>query len=194
MSEWLATLSSFQSVLLMIAVPSTLVFALQLVMKLVGLSDHDASDTDHHDASGHDGSFGFMQYLSVGNISIFLMALSVVAFTASVTGFYGPLALAAGLATGVLGVGGNIVAWAALNRLNYTGTTRASDALARDARVHLTIPPSRNGSGLIHVVAGGSLKEFPAITDDEKPIATGEHVTVVRTNGPNELVVARPIA
>lgn len=194
MSEWLATLTSFQSVLLMIAVPSTLIFTLQLVMKLVGLSDHDASDMDHHDDSGHDGSFGFMQYLSVGNVSIFLMALSVVAFTASVNGTYGPFALAAGLATGILGVGGNIAAWAALNRLNYTGTTRASDALARTAKVYLTIPPSRNGAGLIHVVAGGSLKEYSAITDDDRPIATGEQVTVVRTNGPTELVVARPIA
>jgi membrane protein implicated in regulation of membrane protease activity len=194
---WLDTLPLFDKVLWLIAVPSTTVFALLFVLRIFGLGDgHDGDTTDHHHitAGHHEGGLatGFLNTLTLTNVSIFFVALSLVGLAARYNGFGAFLSLLFALVAGASGLALNVVMWAILNRLTYDPTTKAAHTLYKTGRIYLTVPANRAGTGLMHVATGGATREWKVVTDEETDIRTGEEVVVVRTVG-NTLVVARPV-
>ena len=64
------------------------------------------------------------------------------------------------------------------------------DALFREAKVYLRIPP-KDGTGIVHVSVKGANRELKAKTNYHKLISTGDHVIITEVNP--EYVVVEPV-
>lgn len=64
------------------------------------------------------------------------------------------------------------------------------DALFREAKVYLRIPP-KEGTGIIQVTVKGATRELKAKTNYHKLISTGDHVIITEVNP--EYVVVEPV-
>jgi len=179
LSTWWDALSTLQKIHWAIALPSTLIFVIQLVMTLIG-GDTDNVDSDGgFDADG-DGIDDGMHILSVRSIMSFLM-------------FYGWSGLAAiergGMSWwGVSGISllvGTVMmlftAWLffTLIKLQESGTMKLSNALGQQGEVYLTIPAKKQGEGKVQIIIQGSYKTLDAMTEDTEAIPTDSVIEVV---------------
>jgi membrane protein implicated in regulation of membrane protease activity len=178
-SVWWDTLTTLQKIHWWIAIPSTAVFLVQMIMMLVaGADDVDAD----FDADGDfDGDMGDgMNLFSIKSIIAFLM-------------FYGWSGLAA-IQYGItawwvitliaLGIGFLMMLFTAwllfmLTKLQESGTMQIDNAIGQQGEVYLTIPAKKEGTGKIQVVVQGSLRTLDAVTEETEDIKTGSFVEVV---------------
>jgi membrane protein implicated in regulation of membrane protease activity len=79
----------------------------------------------------------------------------------------------------------------AVMNMRSDGNSDNRNAIGVSGKVHLTIPPSRTGSGKVHILLQGAYTEREAVTDDEHPIPTGCEVVVIGLSGQTDLVVRR---
>ena len=179
-SSWWEALSTLQKIHWAIALPSTLIFLIQLTMTLIGGdTDTDGGDGHGFDADG-DGMDDGMHILSIRSIMSFLM-------------FYGWSGLAAiergGLAWwGVSGISlviGTVMmlftAWLffTLIKLQESGTMKLSNAIGKKGEVYITIPAKKQGEGKVQLIVQGSYKTLDAMTEDVEEIKTGTFIEVV---------------
>jgi len=178
LSVWWDGLSTLQKVHWGIALPSTIIFVIQLIMTLAG-GDGDDFDTDHD--GDFDGDHGDgMNIFSIKSVLSFLM-------------FYGWTGLAAiekgsiawwGVSGISLAVGLVMMLFTAwlffmLLKLQESGTMKIANAIGKQGEVYLTIPAKKNGNGKVQMVIQGGLKTLDAITEDTEDIKTGTFIEVV---------------
>ena len=60
----------------------------------------------------------------------------------------------------------------------HSGTLEMENAINLTGSTYLFIPANRSGIGKVHITVQGSLRELPAMTDDETEIATGALIRV----------------
>ena len=188
-SAWWDTLTTLQKIHWGIALPSTIIFVIQLIITLAG-GDADDMDADHD--GDFDGDHGDgMHIFSVKSILAFLM-------------FYGWSGLAAiqyGMITWwtitliSLGIGVLMMMFTAwlffmLFKLQESGTMKIENAIGKQGEVYLTIPAKKKGAGKIQIIIQGSYRTLDALTEDTEDIKTGTFVEVVEVIG-DTLVVKR---
>lgn len=177
-----------------IAIFTSTIFIIQMVMTFIGIGDADAGDADFDlgsDAS--DGTLdagGTLQLFSVRNIVNFLLGAGWggVCF-ASVTGNPYLLCLAA-LLTGCAFVAVFAFVYRQMRRLEHDGTFRLDESVGQVADVYLRIPARRSGEGRIQYSFQGSVQELPAVTDGEL-IPSGAKVRIVEIVGDHTLLVEK---
>lgn len=189
LSVWWEGLSTLQKVHWGIALPSTIIFIIQLIMTLVG-GDGDDFDTDQD--GDFDGDHGDgMNIFSIKSVLSFLM-------------FYGWSGLAAiekgniawwGVSGISLVVGLVMMFFTAwlffmLLKLQESGTMKISNAIGKEGEVYLTIPAKKKGNGKVQVIIQGGYKTLDAITEDTEDIMTGTFIEVVEVVN-DTLVVKR---
>ncbi|MDC0937105.1 hypothetical protein OAS39_12540 [Pirellulales bacterium] len=76
-------------------------------------------------------------------------------------------------------------------RLNSSGNLDIANAIGQMATVYVPIPPSRGGAGKVQFSMQQRIVEFPAVTDDDQKLKTGEAVEVVAVNGRDTVEVRR---
>ncbi len=76
-------------------------------------------------------------------------------------------------------------------RLQSDGTVDPGNAVGLAGEVYLSIPPLRQGEGKVNVVIQEKMTECAAVTDEERPISTGEQITVVGVTRERQLIVMR---
>jgi hypothetical protein len=175
--------------------------ACQFLLTLLGLGGHHDTGGGHdlvghdvggheagQDAAGHDSDHGHHGESSAANW--FLSVLTFRTVTAFVAFFglagmvltraeAGPeLALAGALAAGLAAL--FAVRWLMqnLSRLNVDGTLHIHRALGVKGAVYLSIPARKAGAGKVHVLVGGRLVEYKAVTARED-LPTGAKIVVV---------------
>jgi len=208
-TEWWNSLTLASQVFYLIAVPSTLLLLVQTVMTFLGIGgDGDASDlpTDMADElPDGNGLFGDGEIEvpdaggGLDGLRLFTLQ-GIVAFFV-VFGWLGAaldamaLPIALTLLLAALGGFGMMVLLSFLTRavfrLRSDGTADNRNAVGMAGKVHLTVPPSRTGSGKVHILLQGVYTERDAVTDEEHPIPTGCEVVVVAVSGQTDLVVRR---
>ncbi len=77
----------------------------------------------------------------------------------------------------------------AIMKLRNDGNKDNRNAVGSSGKVHLTIPPSRSGSGKVHLILQGSYVERDAVTDSEEAIPTGAEIVVIGVSGQTDLIV-----
>lgn len=210
MEAWWEGLGIVRQVLYCIAIPSTLILVLQMVLSMMGGEADggiDVSDTSGLDMPGEldadvmfdsdvsgdagdlvqDGGnpadFGNLKFLTMQTIVTFLTVFGWVSI-ACIGGGLGP---APGIAIGA--VCGLVMMFIVAKlvqmstRLAEDGTLNLKNAIGETATVYLTIPAKGDGEGKVTMQLQGRFCEIDAVNADAAPIATGTQVLVTDVLG-----------
>jgi hypothetical protein len=161
--DWYDSLSSVQQFLFLTGVFSTVVFAGQLLLTLVGLGDDDGDA-----GSGDDGSdgIGFGDIFTLRNGVSFLMGFSWGGLMAYSWGLeYELLVAVVGFMVGMGLVAINMLLLFVMSKLKHDGSIKLENAIGEQATVTLPIPANRSGVGKVRISIQGRLKEYHAVTD-----------------------------
>ncbi|MGF1581197.1 MAG: hypothetical protein ACFCD0_17670 [Gemmataceae bacterium] len=106
-------------------------------------------------------------------------------------GYEGPLRHLSAIGAGLVAI--FIVNWLtqSMARFNADGTFRIEQSVGSTGRVYLSVPPTKSGSGKIHVSVHGRMVELKAITSGET-VPTGMTAVVVGVVT-NDTVEIRPV-
>jgi len=209
MIEFFQELTTLEKVFAVMAVVTSLLFLIQLIMMLLGGGDTDAhadvdvggtdADVDMHvdaDPSGahaelaHTDADVAFQVISVQGTVAFFMMLGWVGLATSRSAGYGPaLSIGLGAAAGIVA---NLVfakVFQFFKRMQSSGTLDLRNAVGQEGEVYLTIKADEPGK--IRVAVQERLSVFDAVSDDGSEIPTGTRVVVVRVVKGSTMVVKR---
>ena len=181
--EWYNALPSTLQVYWVIALITSLVFLIQMVLTFIGIGDADADtdfggDTDISDGSTLDAG-GAMQLFTMRNIINFLLGLGwggVCLYSVIPNAVV--LSIAA-ILVGVAFVYVFILIYRQMRRFEKNGAFDIKDCVGHTVDVYLTIPARRSGSGKVQVSFYGSVQELAALTDSDSPIRSGAKVRII---------------
>jgi membrane protein implicated in regulation of membrane protease activity len=184
---WWSLLGLAQQFFYGIALLSSAVLVVQLLMSLIGFgADHDVAggadvpggvDVDHPDMEAHSSGLGM---LSIKTVTAFLVGF----------GWGGVILLGYGLPILLAILGAALVGLAFLFMVFYLmkGIYRLSDSGNVDERnaagcagtVYLPVQANRAGTGQVQVIVQGRTREIPCVTDAGQSLPTGTHVRVTK--------------
>lgn len=181
--EWYNALPSTLQVYWVIALITSLVFLIQMVLTFIGIGDADADtdfggDTDISDGSTLDAG-GAMQLFTMRNIINFLLGLGwggVCLYSVIPNAVV--LSIAA-ILVGVAFVYVFILIYRQMRRFEKNGAFNIKECVGHTVDVYLTIPARRSGSGKVQVSFYGSVQELAALTDSDSPIRSGAKVRII---------------
>ena len=187
MGDWYDSLSGIQQFLFLTGVFSTVVFAGQLLLTLVGLGDDDG------DAGSGDDGFGFGDIFTLRNGVSFLMGFSWGGLMAYGWGLeYELLVAVVGFMVGMGLVAINMLLLFVMSKLKHDGSIKLENAIGEQATVTLPIPANRSGVGKVRISIQGRLKEYHAVTDGAA-LTRNAAVSVLDLTG-SQLLVASNVA
>lgn len=187
--EFLSQLDPMLRMYWYIAIPISVVFAIQTITTFIGMDSTDGAVPDFD--SNLDGDSGTpFQLFSLRNLVNFLLGFGWggISFynlfeTKSIVVI---LALISGIALIVI----FFFVMQQMNRLNEDNTMKPADSLGKTAEVYLTIPESGSGSGKVLVSIKGSMHEMTAITRGAQ-IPSGSLVKITAVESDEILVVEK---
>lgn len=205
MKEWFMS-DPLRAVLLLVAVPSTLIMIIQTILVFIGMADGDA-DVDMPDDNGIDGVFGDnspeVSDMDIGDTGLRLFTVRGMVAFFSVGGWAGlsaysltDNALAAIITALIFGTLALLLVawffkWAA--SLNANGVMNVDSAVGKVGEVYITVPANMSGTGKVNVIIQQRLSEMDAVTNCDRPLKFGERVKVTGISMGNTLIV-EPIA
>lgn len=219
MQEWWGTLDLLSQVLYCIAVPSSVILLIQIVMTIVGfgqsgpgINPDDLSGLDSLgdsvdfdlDISGDAGldfgdpgtgdggspsDLGALHLFTLEGIVAFLAVFSWTAILAYQSGVAGTLSVFIGAVLGALAMYGVAKIIQLTARLASNGTLQMRNALGQTATVYLMIPARGAGQGKVNLTVQERFIEASAITDGAVSLPSGAFVRVVDVRADNVLVV-----
>lgn len=163
MGDWYDSLSGIAQFLFLTGVFSTVVFAGQLLLTLVGLGDDDGDA-----GSGDDPieGIGFGDIFTLRNGVSFLMGFSWGGLMAYGWGLeYEVLVAVVGFMVGMALVAINMLLLFVMSKLKHDGSIKLENAIGEQATVTLPIPANHSGVGKVRISIQGRLKEYHAVTD-----------------------------
>lgn len=193
MAEWWEGLNTFQQVMFAIAVPSTIIMIVLLILMLIGLDNDAADGFDINVDSINDeplASFGGLKiftlrgvlaFFSVGGWVSFLISPSLNNWIAGLIGFVSGLIAAFILA----------ISLRAALKLEAEGNLNYINTIGKIGTVYIRIPKNKTGKGKITVTAQERFLEVDAVTEDDEDIKTGMAVEIVSLNDESTVVVTR---
>jgi hypothetical protein len=186
--------------MLCIAIPSTILLIIQLVLNFTGgdsdeLPDGDVDITDSIIDAPDVDNIGEIDDIrdadlssdSELNIAGIFTFRGIVAFFASFSwsvlaiysaGVFAPIALLIGFAVGVAMMVTVAKIVQLLLKLSESGTVKFSDAIGKVGEVYIPIPPARTGDGKVIVKFSGAERECAAQTLSDTAIVTGSKIVV----------------
>ena len=179
MEAWWATLNEPLRWFYAIAISTSLLMVVQLVLMVLGF---DGDDFD--DVAG-----GEVHVLSVRTITAFFAGFGWTGVAALQSGAGLPLALLAAVAVGGVFMGGVLLLMRTLYSMRHSGTLDYNNAIDEVGQAYVRIPPAMSGSGQVQVKVQGRLIVAPAFTRSETEIPTRAPVRVVALLDQNTLVV-----
>lgn len=210
MAEWWSSLGITGQVFACVAIPSTLLLAIQTVMLFFGLGDDGAGDIpDSPDAADlpdipDDASVDFenadgvdvhvsdgLHLVSARSIVAFLCIFGWLGLTLSANGTAEWLSVIVALIGGFLAMLGVAYLVKGLSKLQSDGSMNLKYALGVSGNIYITVPPRRSGKGKVNIIVQGKLEELDAVTDEELPLPFGTEIVVIGLSGGNTLVVRR---
>jgi membrane protein implicated in regulation of membrane protease activity len=190
MAEYFNRLNGVELFFLFCAVIGGIFVLFRFIVMMIGL-DHGV-DGDlgggAHDFDGHhaDSDVGF-KLLSLQGITSFLLMFGLVGMALYHQSRVGILfSMAGALTAGLVSVWIIAKMFSLVIKLQSSGTISIDSTVGAQGKVYLTIP--ENGSGRVLINVHNSLREYDAVTQDKRELATGVPVRVVWVDG-NVLVV-----
>ena len=177
-----------------IAIPSTLIFFILLILSFFGAEAETDFETemDVDMEVSLDGGVPF-QFLSFKNMIGFFTIFSWTGLACIDSGFALGKTILISTIAGSLMMALMASIFYFMGKMVQSGTLKISNALNKVGEVYLTIPHSRGGSGKIQIKVQGSLREISAITDEREDLKQGSIVRVKQIIDGSILVVERSI-
>jgi len=186
--DYFNTLDPLLRIFWFIAIPVSLVFAIQTVMTFIGVDSADGIDADFDGNLDHaDAPF---QLFSFRNLINFLLGLSWTGISFFKVIDNKPLLIALSVAVGIGFILLFFVIIRQIQKLAEDNTFKIESTLDKSGSVYLRIPANRSGNGKIHVSIHGSFKEIDAITDGEL-LESGAAIRIIKTINQNLVLVER---
>lgn len=188
MEEWFSVLPLFEKVYWVIALISSVMFIILLVMTLLGgdADDFDGGDVDA-DIEGDTG-IGF-QFLSFKNLMGFLTIFSWSGIACLDGGLSKVLTVVISVICGLLMMLAMATMFYYLGKLQSSGTLKLKNALDQVGEVYLAIGANRSKIGKVSITVQGSLRELEALTDEEKDLEFGNVIRVKNITDNGILIV-----
>lgn len=186
--DWYNSLDFTQQLFWGCAIVASVVFAIQMVLTLIGI-DADV-DFDGPDFDGDTTDFGGLSLFSIRSLVNFLMGFGWAGVC-----FHGVIgnvflhflaSIAVGLAFGSIW----FVVRKKMRQLEKNGAWKIQDCLNNTCDVYLRIPGNKSGMGKVQISLGGSIHELNAMTEQEE-LPTGTKVVVTEVMDASTLLVAR---
>ena len=186
--EWYNALPSTLQVYWVIALITSLIFLIQMVLTFIGIGDADTDVDFGGDADlGGDAGFsdgdtldtgGAMQLFTIRNFINFLLGLgwSGVCLYSVIPNTI--VLLLVSILVGVLFVYIFLIIYRQLRKLERNGAYHIDDCVGQTVDVYLTIPSNRSGMGKVQISFSGSVQELSALTDSDTPLRSGSKVRV----------------
>ncbi len=184
-----------------IAIITSIVFLIQMVLTLIGLGDTDSGvDMGVGDVSGDvslgDGNGdtmdtgGAIQLFTIRNFVNFLLGVGWggVCFWSTIPNKF--LLGIVALLCGCVMVFAFVVMYRQLMKLESSGSYNIQDSVGLACDVYIPIPAARSGQGKVQISFSGSVQELPAMTDGEA-LASGTKVRVTQVLDNSILLVER---
>lgn len=204
MNEWWAALPGIAKFFYIVAIGSSFILVLQLLLALIGLG-HEGSGLDAGTAdvgevdmgadaladahlAEHDTGLGL---LSVRTLMGFLVGfgwggIAVYDWTHSAAGsIIAATAIGFGFMLLVFWLMGQVFKLRDYGNINY------ANAVGKVATVYISIPAKREGQGQVQVVVQGRLREVSAVSDEPERLAPGTKVIVTKMLDPTTFVVRK---
>lgn len=186
--EFFENLDPLLKTLWFIAIPTSLIFAVQSVMTFLGGDAHDGLNADFDsDLPGGDTPF---QLFTFRNMINFLLGFSWTGIS-----FYNLIENRIILIGLALFIGAVFVLFffmviRQIEKLAEDNTFKITNTLNQTASVYLAIPAKKKGAGKVQISVKGSFHELDAITENEK-IETSSMVRIVKIESNNLVLVER---
>ncbi|MFV0593883.1 MAG: hypothetical protein ACK5M7_21095 [Draconibacterium sp.] len=187
--DW-STIGLFERIFWYLAVPSTVILLVLMVLSIFGGDTDTDVDTDV-DADIADGDTIPFQFISLKNIVAFFAV-----FGWSGIGFINAemapwLVILLSLICGLLMMLLMATLFYLMSKLAENGTLKMNNAIGKLGEVYLRIPAERGGMGKVQLSVQGSVRTLDAISDDLEDIATASIVQVVDVIDDNILLVKK---
>ena len=157
-----------------------------------GSGDHhttisDASDSEyqHTDSSW---LFGLLSFRALVAAMAFFGISGKAALSADKTPL---MSLAIATAAGVAAMFGMVWLMRGISRLSSSGNKQIGNALGKPATVYVAIPARGGRAGKVQLTMQNRIVEYPAVTEEEEPLRSGEAVEVVEILSRNLVQVRR---
>lgn len=187
--EWYNAMPSTLQVYWVIALITSLVFLIQMVLTFIGIGDAD-SDIDFGDDADFSGDADFsdggtldtggaMQLFTIRNVINFLLGLGwggVCLYSSILNPILHTLCA---ILVGIIFVYIFVLIYKQMRRFEKNGAFNIKECVGQIVDVYLTIPANRSGSGKVQVSFYGSVQELSALTDNDSPIRSGLKVRIV---------------
>lgn len=187
------TLQLFEKIFWFLAVPSTILLIIQLVMTLTGFDfDSHSADLNGDLSIGHGGD-NFMDSFHPFTVKNFIIFFSVFGWTGIVminSGFSNILTIIFAVILGIISMLVVTAIFFYTSKLAENGSFEIKSTLNQVAEAYLPIPANAKGKGKIHVNTPHGLKELNAITKNEL-IKTGEQVKIIEIINNDTILVEK---
>ncbi|EDN66035.1 conserved hypothetical protein, membrane [Beggiatoa sp. PS] len=183
MQEWWISLIGVQQVLWGLAIFFSLLFLLQIIAAVFGLSD-DSDATDVNILSDSAPSMFF----TLRNAIVFFLGFSwggLACIDANISILWAIL-------VGLFMVAINLFLLRGLASLNEAGNLNLDNTIGKEAVVSIPIPAKLSGCGKVNISVQNRLEELEATTEDDA-IPRGQPVKVLRVSNNNQLIVTHLI-
>ena len=193
---WWDALSTFQQVMFVVAVTSTGIMLIFLILMIIGIDDADFDGGDALDGDLsllNDEPLSGIAGLKIFTIKGILVFLSLSAWTAYL--LYGVLHIAIVLVIaaiiGFIGAFLQALAFRAMMKLESSGNINYENAIGKTGTVYINIPKEKKGRGKITMVVQGRFAEIDAITNDLEELLPKTQVEIVGLEDSTTVIVKK---
>lgn len=188
--DWWNSLTLEMQFFWTVSIVGTVLFVLQLALNFLG---HDIGAEDAGTDIEITSDFEIATDFSLFSLRSILAFLALFGWTGIVMlhkGYTLPIAVIASLFTGFAAMFSVAYLFYLFFKMQDSGSEfYPYQALGQIADVYLTIPPNKEGSGLIHITLDGNFRELQAITEQGAPIVTGQKIRIIDVQTDNTVVV-----
>lgn len=187
MEQWFSALTSFEKIYWIVAIISSMIFLILMIMTFVGGDVEDMSGDIDTDVDGDTG-IGF-QFLSFKNLMGFFTIFGWVGIACLDSGMSKVLTIAISVVCGLLMMLAMATLFYYLSKLQSSGTLKLINALNQIGEVYLTIGGNRSSIGKVSISVQGTLRELDALTEEDKDLHQGDVVKVKQVTENGILIV-----
>jgi hypothetical protein len=193
---WWEQLSLFQQIMFVLAVGTTGIMVLFIVLMLLGIDgdgglDGDLGDLDLDVINDEPlSSLGGMRFITIRGLLAFFSVGGWVAFilddvvSSALAALFGALA-------GVIAAYLLQLAFEATMKLESSGNIDYANAIGKRAVVYIRVPKNGTAKGKVVMTLQSRYVEIDAITEEEEDLLTNSQVEVVGTRNRTTLVVRK---